>query len=264
MEMATKKPEAMTREELLLLLDEGMMRAGSYYNASVIQGSIQLEEAYRSLAILSFLEDGDIDGFLHGMSLSAATRLRFLTCVARGMVCPPDRLRVTSTTAIFTALASADRRLLAELAESELLLKVDPGEPKPEVAFARALRKVITGHFAEAREPFIRFARSRGPSDQDRALILAGILKSDGARFNEGLGRFIAALPRQRRGEARLSIEAVGFARLGQNIGLAVTVADPAIPVELLGDAAAPYPDAAKVLPPIEEEIIDVPGRARA
>jgi hypothetical protein len=265
MEMETKKPGARTREELLLLLDEGMMRAGSYYNASVIQGSLQLEEAYRSLAILSFLEDGDIDGFFHGMSLSAATRLRFLTCVARGMVCPPDLLRVTSTTAIFTALASAERRLLAELAQSELLMgKVDPGEPKPEVAFARALRKMITGHFSEAREPFIRFARSRGPSDQDRALILAGLLKSDGARFNEGLGRFIDALPRPRRGEARLSIEAVGFARLGQNAGLAVTVADPAIPVELLGDAEAPYPDAAKVLPPIEEEFIAVPGRARA
>src|SRR5262249_29157846 len=154
---------------------------------SVIQGSIQLEEAYRGLAILSFLEDGDIDGFLHGMSLSAATRLRFLRYVARGMACPPELLRVTSQAAIFTALASGERRLLVELAESELLLKIDPSEPKPEVAFARALRRVITGHFTEAREPFMRFARSRGPSDQPRALILAGILKSDGDRFNGGL-----------------------------------------------------------------------------
>jgi hypothetical protein len=274
MDLEREKPEALTREAWIHLRDEGLMRAGSPYSASVMKGSLQLEEAYRALAILSFLEDGDIDGFLHGMSLSAATRLRFLTCVARGMACPPALLRITHTISIFTALASGERRILADLARNELTAHVSAEDPPHEVAFARALRLVVTGHLAKAREPFIRFARGRGLAskgrgearagayNQARALILAGILKSDEVRFNEGLERFIEALPR-RRGEARLSIEAIGFARLGHATGLNVTAQDPAIPAELLGDAEAPYPDPAKILPPIEEELIDIPGRAR-
>jgi hypothetical protein len=274
MEKERERPEARTREEWIHLREEGLMRAGSPYSASVLKGSLQLEEAYRALAILSFLEDGDIDGFFHGMSLSAATRLRLLTCVARGMACPPDLLRITHTIAIFTALTSGERRILTDLAGSELTTKVSADDPKHEVAFARALRLVATGNLAKAREPLIRFARGRGLAqngkgdplagacNQGRALILAGILKSDEARFNEGLERFIEAQSR-RPGEARLSIEALGLARLGQTTGLNVTVQDPAIPAELLGDAEAPYPNPAEVLPPIEEEIIDVPGRAK-
>ena len=230
------------REALLRLRDEAKDRAGSPFPRSVIQGYCDLETAFLGLARVSFLEDADIDGFFHNAYLAAAARRRLLMCVAQGTTCPPELLRVTLLSSIFAALASGERKVAADLAESPIATRAGPDDPRHEVAFAEALRLTILGRFAEAEAPFARFERARDDRAEDRSLILGGILKSDEARFNEGLTRFVAGL-RHGPGEARLSLEAVGYARLGQRFGLEVAVADQAIPEELLGEPEAPYPE---------------------
>src|SRR5262249_49933277 len=141
----------------------------------------------------------------------------------------------------FTALASGERGVIADLAGSLLTLGGGPDDPRHEVAFGEALCWMILGQSPEAEAPLALFDRAREEGAEDRSLILHGILKSDEALSNGALERFVGGT-HPPPGEARLSLTAVGFARLGQRFGLAVTVSDPAIPGELLGDPEAPYP----------------------
>jgi hypothetical protein len=246
------------REAALVVVDESLAAAGSAWSSSILRGSLDLEAAYRTLALLCFLEDGDVDGFHHHMHLAACTRLRLLHCVERGMKCPPHLLCVTYDGAIHEALCSGEGRVATSLAEHPLTREPAPGHEADRAAFATAMRQIILGRIEEAKAPLLRFEQKRGPSMDGQSLLLQGIVKSDEARFNGALrmladARARAVLP----GEARLSAVVLAFARLGQRIGLAVTVADPAIPHELLGEAESPYPDPARVLPPIPAEIIE-------
>jgi hypothetical protein len=258
-------PEARgDRQALLDARDAHLERLGSRWNTSIIEGAVGLEGVYLDLARAAFLEDGDIDGFFHQCALAAAARARLLACVARGMACPEERLRSTDLRALYAAIASGERKVTLKLATRPLLpsAREAAGLPKHELAFAYALRLLAAGERPAAAAPARAFARSLPGADDGRAAILAGLCASNEARFNEGLHAFIEALPR-RPGEAGLSIEALAFARLGKGAGLAVTVHDPAIGPELLGEAEAPYPDPAAVFPKIADEILDVSERER-
>lgn len=250
------------RQALTEARDAYLERLGSRWNTSVIEGALGLEGVYLDLARASFLEDGDIDGFFHHAFLAAAARARLLAYVARGMACPAERLRSTCLRALYAAIVSGDRKLPRELAKSPLNVLPAAGCPKSEIAFAEALRLLTAGERPEAAAPAGAFARGLPGPDDGRAAILAGLCASDASRFNAGLRAFVEALP-QRPGAARLSIEALAFARLGKGAGLPVTVHDPAIWSELLGEAEAPYPDPAAVFPKMADEILDVSERER-
>jgi hypothetical protein len=92
---------------------------------------------------------------------------------------------------------------------------------------------------------------------EGEAVLVQGILAGDGALFNEGLAAALEARvpPDDAAGlgvvEQWISVEHLALARLGQGLGLAVKLAHPLAPWELLGRARTRAPDPDTVLPPL-------------
>jgi hypothetical protein len=250
-------PDALAESREMLL---------SNRNRALEIGASGLESSLRTQAVLSFLLDADLDGFHHGMHLAASARLWFLGCVRAGMPCLPSYLLLVNDAGLYEALCGGETGVIQALARDKQTLEADERlDNAYDPFFSFGLRLLVMDQRDAARQPFDLFDQARGTEHAGKAGIAHGLLDSDEATFNAGLRKALderqAEIPEDaelRPGEEWLSVELLGLARLGQRLGLEVTVRHPLLPRELLGMPGRPYPDPAAMLPPIPTEFVDV------
>lgn len=240
---------------------EGLLRLGSDRASSILRGSEDLVGSLRTLGIVGFLLDADIDGFHQRMQLAARVRRRFFACVRAGMRCPAEHPLLQVGRAVEEALAGGDLALVAELArEQGGAAGAGVGARSKEGLVVAAVRSIVEGRDEDAKEVLARFEAVRGPEEEGLARLLGGIVRSDEVAFGEGLFAALADRHAASRGvdgvERWLAVDLIGFARLARRRGLEVRVADALIPAELL-EAAAKDAGGAGALPPAPERIVD-------
>ena len=243
---------------------DALIRLGDARASSILRGSSELVTAYRALAITGFFRDADIDGFHQRMHLAACARRRFFACLDRGLRCAAGHPLRAIAPALEEALAGGEPRVLADLAS---IARSSTEREAPEARLLAGLASVVLGEMDDAAAALVRFDAVRGPEQEGHARMLGGLIRSDEAAFDEGLG---AALDARRAAppdvdaplSVWLAVDLLGYVRLAQRQGLTNMRADPAIPDELQGAPTAPYPDPGAVFPALPAEIVDDLPRA--
>ncbi|MFO0590732.1 MAG: hypothetical protein U0441_24525 [Polyangiaceae bacterium] len=259
------------RAELSDLQKKHIEQLGSPCNTAQSVAASGLEGAYRLQAILSFVSEGDRDGFFHAMYLAAAVRRRFLRCVRRGMRARKSDLLLSRDAGIQEALCSGEARVLHDLVRDKLTLESDRDEDSTYAPlFALGVRLMCMGQHEKAKDPLQAFERERGASMEPQSRIARAVLDSDFVLFNDGLAALLregeAALSAEDETvpgvERLLSVEGLALARLGALSGIPVTVESPLLPKALLGAANKPYPDEEVLWPPVPASFTDALGDA--
>jgi hypothetical protein len=242
----------------------GELATNADYTIAV--ASLRLEDEYRMLAVLSFLNDADVTSFHKNMYLAAAVRRRFLECVARGMKAEDRFLLVTYDKSIYEALCCGEPKVLDELARNNLTTKVDAQLDNPYyIYFGLALRLFAINEPDDAAGQLVDFEQYRAGAMEGYSQLSRGLREKNQKVFTKGLSLALEQRKAQigqdedvNVGEQWLSVECLAIARLGRMYGLKPGVKDKLIPEELQGDVKIEFPDPNAILPPIPDTFVEL------